>query len=161
MPRRINWRRIRQHRNYTVDDVHRALGVSKGTVRRWIKSDLPALTDAKPFLILGSDLIVFLKNRAPAKQKCRLDQCFCFSCRTPRRAAFGEAEFIPLNTTSGNLRALCEKCSTVMHKHVSLAKLIDVRAVLDVTIRHADQRLGVSREPCLNDHLRRKTDTHA
>ncbi len=161
MPRRINWRRIRKHRNYTVDDVHRLLGVSKGTVRRWIKDGLPALTECKPFLIIGHDLIAFLKRRALPKQKCDLDQCYCFSCREPRRAAFGEVEFFPLNTTSGNLRALCETCSTVMHKSISMANLADMRTVFNVSIRQADRSLRGSQDPSLNDHLPREPDAHA
>ena len=44
---------IKTHRNYTVDEVAKALGVSKGTVRRWIKCGLPVLKERKPMLILA------------------------------------------------------------------------------------------------------------
>jgi hypothetical protein len=33
-------RGIKLHRNYTVDEAARALGCSKGTVRRWLKIGL-------------------------------------------------------------------------------------------------------------------------
>ena len=118
-----SWRRIRLHRNYTVDEAARALGVAKGTVRRWLKVGLPSIADRRPLLILGVDLVGFLRARRAKKATCRLDECYCFSCRAPRRPAFNAVEFIPLTSKGGNLRALCEECSTVMHKRVSTTPL--------------------------------------
>lgn len=123
MARRSNRRAIKLHRNYTVDDAARALGVAKGTVRRWIKNGLPAIIDRKPILILGGDLIDYLDSRASSRKPCQLDECFCFSCREPRKPAFGMAEFIPITATGGNLRALCAECSTIMHKRVQRRRL--------------------------------------
>lgn len=51
--RRFNWSRVKVHRSYTVDEAARLLGVTKGTIRRWIGAGLPAITDRKPFLILA------------------------------------------------------------------------------------------------------------
>jgi hypothetical protein len=72
--RRPDWRRVKKHRSYAVDEVARTLGISKGTVRRWIKSGLSALTDQKPMLILGADLIDFGKTRRRPKSNCAPDR---------------------------------------------------------------------------------------
>jgi len=135
MARRLNWRLVKRHRNYTVDEAARVTEGSKGTVRRWIKSGLYALTDQKPLLILGADLIDFLKSRRAPKQECRLHQCFCFSCRAPRSPAFGEVEVFTRSASTGNLRALCEACATVMHKRISLSRIGELKALVGVTIR--------------------------
>lgn len=119
MAKRANWRAIKRHRNYNVDEAARALNVAKGTIRRWIKDGLPAITDKKPALIMGADLIEFLKARKPKKQKLLINELLCFSCKVPRHPAFGEVEYIISNTKSGSLRALCEVCTTVMHKRIS------------------------------------------
>lgn len=130
--RKPDWRAIRKHRPYRVDEAARALGVCKATVRRWIKQGLPAIADSKPILILGRDLIAFLQKRRRAKQQCEPGEFYCFRCRTPKRAAFGEAEIVHTATTSVNLRALCATCATVMHKRVSLRKLAQLTAILTI-----------------------------
>lgn len=158
---RPNRRAVKLHRSYTVDEVARVLGVAKGTVRRWLKSGLPAISDRKPILILGGDLSDFLKARARPKTKCGPAECFCFSCRQPRAAAAGMADFIPLTSTGGNLQALCDTCGTVMHRHVSKAQLSALRAVLDVSVMEAPAHIGERPSPCLNDHLIKEANDHA
>jgi hypothetical protein len=135
MAKRPDPRGLKKHRNYTVDEAARCLNTAKGTIRRWIKSGLPCLTDQKPFLILGPDLIAFLNARRKTRQKCALDEAFCFSCRAPRKAAGGMADFTPMTPKTGDLSALCDACGTMMHKRVSTSALPAIRAVLDVSIR--------------------------
>ncbi|MEA1940674.1 MAG: helix-turn-helix domain-containing protein [Pseudomonadota bacterium] len=131
---RPNLRAVKKHRNYTAEEAARTLGVCKGTVRRWIKAGLPALTDRKPVLILGEDLTGWLKARKTPPQRCPPGECYCMKCRAPRQAAGSMAEFVPLNATGGNLRALCETCGTLMHRRVSNAQLEAFSVFLDVTI---------------------------
>lgn len=161
MPRRIDHRRISKHRNYTVADVASCLGVSRGTVRRWVKDGLSALQDCKPMLVLGGDLIDFLKARQKPHQNCGLDECYCFSCRAPRPAAGGLVEFRRDTPTTGNLRALCAVCTTVMHKRVSASRLGELQSVLDVTIVQAFEPIGDGSSPCSNDHSAKEAQTHA
>jgi excisionase family DNA binding protein len=132
--RRAGWRAVKLHRNYTVDEVARTLGRCKGTVRRWLGTGLPALSDRRLVLILSEDLIEFLKARSKPRTRCALDECYCFKCRASRKAAGRMADWIPMTTTSGNLRTLCEQCGTLMHKRVSHRQLEAVRAILDVSI---------------------------
>lgn len=159
--RRASRRGVKLHRNYTVNEAARIVGVAKGTVRRWLKTGLPAISDQRPALILGGDLADFLKGQIKPRQTCRLHECFCFSCRKPRAPAFRAVEFHPLSASSGNLRALCDTCSTVMHKRVATAKIGQLKALVEVTIRQDARHLSDSRNPCLNDHSAKEPEHHA
>jgi excisionase family DNA binding protein len=134
---------VKRHRSYTVEEAARTLGKVKGTVLRWLKSgELPALKDQRPFLILGEDLQVFLKARKAPKHKCALDECYCFHCRTPKKAWGGMADITIQTAKTGNMHALCDTCHGPMHKRLSLKHLPLLRAILDVTIRQADPSLS-------------------
>jgi excisionase family DNA binding protein len=126
--------RVKIHRSYAVDEVARLLGVAKGTVRRWIKGGLTALTDQKPALILGEDLVQFLASRKAPRKKCGPAECYCVKCREPRKPAGEMAEFIPLTPKTGNLRAICPTCGRLMHKRIRCEALDSLSALLDVTI---------------------------
>lgn len=178
-------RRIKVHWNYTVDEAARALSVSKGTVRRWIKAGLPALADQRPVLLLGTDLLDFFKARSTPKQKCQQNECYCVKCRAPRSPAEGIAEFVPLTSTSGNLRALCPECTSLMHKRIGIIALDALERILDVkrlpaeAPRHDSRPKGtkssvgneayalVSRRitdipsPSLNDHFTQERENDA
>ena len=158
---RANRRRIKKHRNYSPEDAARTLGVVKGTVLRWIKDGLTAITDQKPYLILGPDLIAFLEAREPKKQKCKLHECYCLSCRAPREPAYMEVEYHPLGPSTGNLRGLCSVCTSVMHKRINVARLDELKAVLTVTVQQDQQRLNDRTDPCLNAHMLEVVRTHA
>ncbi len=139
---RLNWRLVKIHHSYTVDEAARLLGRSKGTVRRWLKAGLTALTDRKPILILGGDLADFLKGRAKPRARCGPGQCFCFRCRAPRNAAYGMADVELLSPASGSLQALCSVCGTIMYRRISLQQLGSLRAILDVSIMDRGNGLG-------------------
>jgi hypothetical protein len=126
--------RINIHRGYSVDEVARARGVTKGTVRRWTKSGLPAITDQKPLLILGEDLVEFLGMRKAPSQRCSPFECYCVKCRAPRMPAGNMAEYVPLAPKTGNLRAICPVCFRLMHKRIRWDGLEPLRKVLTVTI---------------------------
>lgn len=158
-PRR---RSIKIHRTYTVEEAARATGSAKGTVRRWIKSGaLPALTDQKPTLILGGDLYDYLKSRASSGPKLQLHECYCLKCRAARSPAEGVADYVPLTNSTGNLRARCCTCTTLMHKAVSLATLGALAGVLAVTVRQATKHITDTIKPSLDDHLAQELESHA
>lgn len=161
MARRPNWRSIKTHRNYTVDEAARALGVCKGTIWRWLAAGLPAITDQRPILILGSDLVEYIRARRAPKQKCRLHECFCFSCRAPRSPVFGAVEYHPITPTGGNMRALCEVCSTVMHKWVAADHLKALVTILDVTMMQAGEHISACSRGCPNTNFARRPQGHA
>jgi excisionase family DNA binding protein len=140
-PPRTRRKGLKSHRNYTVEEVARLIGSSRGTVRRWTKKGLPFVTEQRPRLIRGDDLLEFLTKLKAPKQRCHLHECYCFKCRAPREPALRMAEIIRDRPTSGNLRALCPVCETWMHKRVSFAALDNLRAKLDITVRQVGSSL--------------------
>ncbi|WP_411817363.1 helix-turn-helix domain-containing protein [Hyphococcus sp. DH-69] len=131
MGRRLNGRSISIHRCYTVSETATALGLHRGSVLRWLsKGELSPIDQSKPFLIHGKALREFIDRRTPRKQKCALHEWFCFRCRAPRTAAFGEAEIIGANVNSCNIRALCSDCAAVVHKRFSLKTLATLRRII-------------------------------
>ena len=140
MARRPNWRLVKQHRNYRVDEAARLLSVANVTVRRWLKTGaLPDVSDRKPALMRGVDLIAYLKGRKPPRRQCRADQFYCFRCREPREPAFREVEVVPLNGSCGNMRGLCAICATLMHRRVRLASLPALRTDWGLTVTLASK----------------------
>jgi hypothetical protein len=152
MTRRTGWRAVKSHESYTVEEVARNQGVAKGTVRRWLKNSLPALHEKRPCLILGGDLVDFLKRQKKPKQTCKPEECYCFKCKAPRKAAIGEAEYQPITSTNGQLIALCGECTTLMHKRVSLATLKALNGILKISIRQQAKPIGKGEHASLNDH---------
>lgn len=140
---RLDRRRIKRHHSYTVNEAARTIGAARGTVRRWLDKGLPAIRDRKPFLILGDDLAAYMAGRARPKRSCPPGTCYCVKCRDARRPAGNMAEFVPINAHSGNLRALCPACGSLMHRRTSTSQLAAILAILDVAI--------VERQPRLND----------
>ena len=86
--RRPNYRRVKIHRNYTIEDIARLFGIHKNTVRHWIKEGLETINDKRPILILGPVLKEFLQiRRLKNKQTCKPDELYCLRCRTPKLPA--------------------------------------------------------------------------
>lgn len=158
---RTSWRSIKRHHNYTVEEAARALVLSRGTVRRWIAKGLPALTDRKPFLILGDDLIEFLKQRRRPRAQCGPGEFYCLRCKAPRRAALEMAEIVDRNPTSLNLRAICTVCEALMHRRVAHVRLDAFAARMEVADAQAPTRIGEPTDPCLNAHFHEEPETHA
>ena len=159
MASRPDGRSISIHRSYTVDEASRALGVCKATIRRWMKAGLPFLNDQKPSLILGLELKEFLKRRKAPKQKCRLNEFYCLSCRTPRAPAYGLATVKSRRPATAQIRAVCETCSKPMHKRVSNAQLVELKRILRVRDRRAERHLTDSAQACPNVHLDDETES--
>lgn len=150
---RPNWRAIHSRIPYTVDELARATGVCKATVRRWTKHGLPTCALQRPHLIHGADAVAYLRRRRTAPRRCKLGEFLCFSCRVPRRPAYGEAEIVSRAPKTLNVRALCEVCATTMHTRVSLARLAQFQALVRLPDRQAQARLIETDPTCENVHL--------
>lgn len=143
MPRRTaSARRVKKHISYTVEEAAEVTGYHPHTIRRWIDSQaLHALTERRPHLIPGRFLHAFLTAAKPGKRRLRAGECYCVKCRQPRRPAFDEADYRPLNAAIGSLQGLCPACGSLMFRRVTWAKLGSVAADLHVTIHDAQRRL--------------------
>jgi len=148
---RINPRKAKLHRSYTVEETSRLFLVHRNTVRAWIKAGLPAIDDAKPALIRGADLQHFLEaRRKAARRPSAPGTLFCFSCKTSRSPALGMADFTARATGAGNLSALCESCGTVMHRRARLDALGAILPGVAVRIVGADGHIAERPNPSSN-----------
>jgi hypothetical protein len=153
--RHPNPRLAKIHRNYTVEEVATLFGVHRNTVRQWVKQGLPTNDDRRPMLILGADLVVFLRaRRMKNKRPCQPGEIYCVRCRAPRASAGNMADYQPVTATLGNLIAMCLVCESLMYRRVSLTRLEEVRGKLDVTLPQAPRHIDESAEPFVNSDLR-------
>jgi hypothetical protein len=153
--RQTNYRRIKIHRTYTVEELARLFAVHKNTVRIWIKAGLPTIDEKRPTMMLGAEASAFLQaRRARNKRTCKPGQIYCLRCRAPKCPAGDMAEYIPINENVGNLRAICPDCDSFMHRCASKSKLGQVLGKLDVTFPQALRHLSESNQPSVNSDLR-------
>ena len=153
--RQANYRRVKIHRSYTVEEVARLFSKHKNTVRAWVEAGLPTCDRKRPTLILGHDLAVFLKDRqAKRKQPCRPGEIYCVRCRSPKRPAGNLVDYEPVTDKIGNLTAICPDCEALINQRVSADKFGSVKAKMEITFPQALRRLSESYEPTVNSDLK-------
>jgi hypothetical protein len=152
--RHPNHRLAKIHRNYTVEEVASLFHVHRNTVRQWIKSGLPTSDKRRPLLILGADLVAFLRaRRAKNKRTCQPGEMYCLRCRAPRAPAGDMADYQPLTVAHGNLIGMCPACEAMMYRRVCLARIEQVRGILEVSFPQVLPRIGERAEPSLNSYF--------
>ena len=67
--RHPNYRLVKIHRSYTVEEIAKLFDIHKNTVRHWIKEGLETTNDKRPMLILGHVLAAFLQARRVKKSR--------------------------------------------------------------------------------------------
>jgi len=158
--RRANPRAVKLHRSYSVPELAACFGVHKNTVRNWQRDGLTPLDDQRPLLFQGSTIRAFLENRnASRKCPCPPGTLYCFRCRTARPPALGMVDFVSINAVSGDVRAICPTCGTVMHRRASEAALASIMPGCGVQFVQAPPRLNGSSAPSLNCDLGRQATT--
>ena len=153
--RRPNYRLVKIHRSYTVEEVAHLFGTHKNTVRAWVKAGLPTCDDKRPSLILGRELAGFLKVRQTKnKRPCQPGEIYCVRCRAPKRPAGEMAEYLPITATLGNLTGICPDCEGMIFRRASLAKLAQIRAKLEITFAEAQRQVSESIQPTVNSDFK-------
>lgn len=149
MHRRLpNPRRVKIHRNYSVEEVAELLGVHKNTVREWLRAGLPALTDQRPLLILGRELAAFLtRRRIVNRRPCQPGEIYCVRCRVPQKPAAGMAEYQPLTASGSNLIGICPQCDALIYRRVSLVRLHLDKGELDISMTQAREHKARAANP--------------
>lgn len=135
MPKQALINGIKSYRCYTPSEAAALVGVSTRTIRNWSKDGLRILDSAHPPLIRGDDL----RNHITAKRQDRkvptkICEFYCLKCRASREPAIGIAD-CKIKGNKAMLTALCDVCETIVCKPVSLARLPEIRANLDLTIK--------------------------
>jgi hypothetical protein len=160
--RRFNHRRVKIHRNYTIDEIARLLPAHTNTVRLWLRQGLPVIDQRRPALIMGRDRHAFLdRRRKQLKQTCRAGEMYCLKCRVPKEPAGAMADYVPLTVKSGNLRGIGPDCHKLIHRRVSLPKLESVRGNLDISFPHQDPHIRESASPSLHCDFDKEQETDA
>jgi Helix-turn-helix domain len=147
-------RRIKVHRNYSIEEIARILKVHKNTVRRWTKNGLSAINDkSRPRLYLGPELKRFLGERqVQTRRPCPPGHMYCFRCREPKSPVHGEADLLPLTAEMASLCGMCQ-CGTLMYRRVSRRTLHRATSTLTVTVPKAPLRIGGLPSPIVNGDL--------
>ncbi len=149
--KRINPRLAKIHRSYSVIELATIFGVHKHTVRGWIRGGLPTADSIRPVLILGRDFQDWWSDRRKAaKRPLKPGQLFCLKCREPKAPALAMVECVVTNITTGNLKAMCETCGTMMHRRTRLTDIAITMPDLTVQRREASPRLMERASPSLN-----------
>jgi predicted transcriptional regulator len=155
MPKLPNYRRVKIHRSYTVEEIARLYGIHKNTVRAWVKAGLPICDDKRPMLILGSALAAYLQaRRTKNKRPCKSGEFYCVRCRLPRVPAGGMVDYTPESATNGRLEAICPVCDCIMNRWISLAKWEQTCARIEATITEALEQVSDSTQPVVNNDFK-------
>jgi hypothetical protein len=138
-----------------VDEVADLFGKHKNTVRNWVKNGLAVIDDKRPMLILGHDLVAFIKKRRiKNKQSCKPGELYCVRCRLPKSPAENMAELTLVTEKIGNLIAICPDCNSIMNRCVSLASIGDVCGKIDITFPKELRHIVDITKPTVNSDLR-------
>ena len=153
--RHPNYRLVKIHRSYTVEEIAKLFGVHKNTVRRWVKDGLATTDDKRPMLILGHVLVAFLQaRRKKNKQTCKPGEIYCVRCRAPKPPAGDMAEYSPITKKVGTLVAICPDCDAIMNRLVSLTKIGQIIGKIDISFPEEVRQLIESANPTVNSDLR-------
>ncbi len=113
--RRVNPYVVKLHKSHSIAELAACLGVHKNTVRHWQREGLAPIDSIRPLLFQGAVVRAFLATRnASRKRPCPPGTFYCFRCREPRPPALGMVEYLAITDVSGNLRAICATCETLM-----------------------------------------------
>jgi hypothetical protein len=158
---------VKIHLTYSVDEIARLLAVSKGVVRRWLKTGLESVEGPGITIARGCVLREFLRQRREkAKQPCGPGHLYCLRCRTPKEPANRKADLVRDDlgaaraTSTGNLRGVCPDCSALMHRRVNLHRIDLVRGNLEIAVPEALSRLRGIASPSLNGDFRKDGRKH-
>jgi hypothetical protein len=149
--RRPNPQLVKLHRSYTVHELALCLRVHKNTVRHWQAHGLEPIDGHRPVLFQGTAIRAFLSARKAARRRpCPPGTLYCLRCREPRPPALSMVDFLRLKPGSGNLRALCGTCETIMHRRAREADLDRIMPGMAIRFAEGQPRLYGRTDPSLN-----------
>lgn len=124
-------RRIRPTATYCVEEIAEVTGKCAATVLRWIAKGLQIMEDRRPYMVEGSVLLAWLKERRKSRRrKCAPGELFCFRCREPRRPVPGSVTSSLRDSKTVTIRAKCSDCGLDMVQAVSVVNAQDKLAKL-------------------------------
>ncbi|MFK7902816.1 MAG: helix-turn-helix domain-containing protein [Nitratireductor sp.] len=87
MSKRINPKKVKLHRSYSVVEAADLFSIHTNTVRNWIKNEnLDAIKDGGNWIIVGQVLREFLELREKSRKKpSKRGEIYCLSCKSNQR----------------------------------------------------------------------------
>ncbi len=136
MPKRPNPMAVNKVLTYTIEECANSLGVTKATIRNYVRRGLPIMTAQRPYLISGEALRDFLlSERKNRKKPMKLNELFCPSCGTGRRP-YGMMVDLAMQTgKSGLLVGLCNVCEGTNCRMISADQITEFATIFDITER--------------------------
>jgi hypothetical protein len=149
--RHPNYRLVKIHRSYSVEEIARLCGKHKNTVRAWLKDGLYPIDNSRPVLVHGHVLAAFLKGRRTAgKRPSPPGHLYCFKCREPKPPAEGVVIVQAISDKVSNISAVCPTCGGTMYRRASNHRLKEFEANLDGALPKAVPRIGETTHPSVN-----------
>jgi hypothetical protein len=149
--RHPNYRLVKIHGNYSVEDIARLFGKHKNTVRTWLKDGLEPIDKNRPILVHGQVLAAFLKARRVAgKRPCPPRHIYCLKCREPKPPAEGVVIIQAVSDKVSNVSALCPTCGGMMYRRASNHRLREFEPNSTGVLPKAAPRITEITSPFLN-----------
>ena len=124
--------RITARRSYSINEIASLLGVNRKTCGRWVKEKgLKVIEEnTNPLLIMGADLIDFIKKkRGKRKIPIKENEFFCVKCHKAVRAKIGSERTIKTGKKIGKDNqeqfkkiGICENCDTQLNKFLGVCQ---------------------------------------
>ncbi len=125
--RKYNPNLIRAKRSYTLTEIAQVYGLHVRTVQDWRKQGLKVIEGSlSPYLILGQDVRLFLKDRKQKQKHClNPDQFYCTKCHLPRKSILDKLTYIISDKNLGKrykhaiIKGNCAVCNNSLFKFSS------------------------------------------
>lgn len=140
MGKRVSTRGLSKDRVYILKTAARIIGVSEATFRRWPKEGLRIISDQRPYLVRGADLIAFLKKREAANKVIMQEgQFYCMHCKAPTNPRNGSATFRQSTALTGRLSAVCGVCGGKVGRFCSVVHAAETLGMPAVALSAVSQ----------------------
>ena len=129
--RRLNPNRVRSKHTYTFLDISELFKRHIRTVQQWKERGLQVLdSTTKPYLVMGSDLIEFLKReRAKRRISLKDGEFYCSRCRDARKSIKDKfrieetGRFLGKESKQVMIRGECEVCGNQLYRFSSSGQI--------------------------------------
>ena len=126
---------IKRRHSYIYEQIQELFGVTERTVSTRKKEGLKVYSDSKPYLVMGYDLIEFLKKKLQSRRmKLNSNEFFCAKCRHGVRSTDNNVWFQLTGKTIGNygfkeivIKGICEFCNSKLNRFSHSGKLEEIK----------------------------------
>ena len=132
---KLNPMQVKGSRIYTVIDLAKVFDVNPRTISRWVKDGLPIFKAARPYLIMGTDVQIFLRERNRQRAiPCSDDQIICMRCKEAVYPISESIKFVSNTALTFYIKAQC-RCGARLNKIASMKKRNEIFQDLPISQR--------------------------